>query len=230
MFDVHSLRHQFISSLVAAGVHLKDAQSLACHSTIALTIDRYTHVRLASLSEAVGQLPDLPGWAPQERGSAAATGTHGAKPIALLVALPIDPPRPLWSLAVPEVEGGQPPRRPKSRQEVRQWDRGSIVVLGWLTAGEEPHRQNRNPRVRGSNPCAATFARFTAADRRPPRRSRWARSVSLCLHGFLKPPSRSRTAIRFAPPPAGGPCGIAIVVACPACLTLSLTTIERLQA
>ncbi len=41
VFDCHSMRHQFISMLAAAGVHPKTAQELARHSTITLTMDHY---------------------------------------------------------------------------------------------------------------------------------------------------------------------------------------------
>lgn len=56
-FDFHALRHQFISDLAEAGVHPKEAQVLARHSTISLTLDRYTHVRAMNLKSAVEKLP-----------------------------------------------------------------------------------------------------------------------------------------------------------------------------
>ncbi len=40
----HALRHTFISNLARAGIHPKTAQALARHSTITLTLDRYSHV------------------------------------------------------------------------------------------------------------------------------------------------------------------------------------------
>jgi integrase len=58
-YDFHALRHQFISDMVAAGVHPKDAQALARHSTITLTMDRYAHVRGPNLRAALDRLPDL---------------------------------------------------------------------------------------------------------------------------------------------------------------------------
>ena len=58
-FDFHALRHQFISNLASAGVHPKVAQQLARHSTISLTMDRYTHVELADLAGALDLLPRL---------------------------------------------------------------------------------------------------------------------------------------------------------------------------
>ena len=42
--DFHALRHSYISHLVAAGVNPKIVQTLARHSTITLTLDRYCHV------------------------------------------------------------------------------------------------------------------------------------------------------------------------------------------
>jgi len=62
--DFHAFRHTFISNLVAAGVHPKTAQMLARHSTITLTMDRYTHVATAALSSAVNLLPNLDGKGP----------------------------------------------------------------------------------------------------------------------------------------------------------------------
>ena len=55
--DFHSLRHTFVSNLAAGGVHPKLAQQLARHSTIALTMDRYTHVGLLDMTAALESLP-----------------------------------------------------------------------------------------------------------------------------------------------------------------------------
>jgi integrase len=55
--DFHSLRHGFITHLVMANVPPKVAQALARHSTITLTMDRYTHLQMGDLVEAVGRLP-----------------------------------------------------------------------------------------------------------------------------------------------------------------------------
>jgi len=57
--DFHSLRHTFISNLAAGGVHPKTAQRLARHSTITLTMDRYTHLHRDDLATALNVLPDL---------------------------------------------------------------------------------------------------------------------------------------------------------------------------
>lgn len=75
-FDFHALRHQFISSLAAAGVHPKTAQQSARHSTITLTMDRYSHVFRGDLNQAIELLPDYSARTKQQR----ATGTSDASP------------------------------------------------------------------------------------------------------------------------------------------------------
>ena len=57
--DFHALRHTTGSLLAAAGVHPKVAQSILRHSTIDLTMSRYTHVFHGQESDAVADLPDL---------------------------------------------------------------------------------------------------------------------------------------------------------------------------
>jgi integrase len=58
-FDFHSLRHQFISNLARAGVHPKQAQTLARHSKIDLTMNVYTHMGIADAAGALEHLPAL---------------------------------------------------------------------------------------------------------------------------------------------------------------------------
>lgn len=43
VLDLHSLRHFYVSSLIRAGVNVKDAQALARHSSAELTVGRYSH-------------------------------------------------------------------------------------------------------------------------------------------------------------------------------------------
>ena len=59
-----------------AGMHPKTAQQLARHSTITLTMDRYSHVFRGDLDKAVGLLPDYSTRPDQQR----ATGTMDATP------------------------------------------------------------------------------------------------------------------------------------------------------
>jgi len=79
--DFHALRHTFISNLASGGVHPKTAQRLARHSTITLTMDRYTHLRRDDMADALMTLPDLSG---PIRQSAVATGTDGKSLISSL--------------------------------------------------------------------------------------------------------------------------------------------------
>ena len=73
--DFHALRHTFVTNLARGGVHPKDAQLLARHSSITLTMDRYTHASVRDADAAVDRLPALPAPA----GALRATGTGGAE-------------------------------------------------------------------------------------------------------------------------------------------------------
>ncbi len=57
--DFHSLRHTFVSNLAAGGVHPKVAQQLARHSTITLTMDRYSHLGLIDMTAGLSALPTI---------------------------------------------------------------------------------------------------------------------------------------------------------------------------
>lgn len=70
--DFHAFRHTYISNLVSGGVHPKTAQELARHQTMALTMERYTHVYRGQLSQALSVLPSL-----ALPAADAATGTDG---------------------------------------------------------------------------------------------------------------------------------------------------------
>ena len=79
--DFHALRHGYISMLVKSGVHPKVAQTLARHSTITLTMDRYTHIGLFDTVAAVEGLPAF-FTAPESHGQRLlATGTECVKPL-----------------------------------------------------------------------------------------------------------------------------------------------------
>jgi hypothetical protein len=76
--DFHSLRHTTGSWLAAAGVHPKVAQTIMRHSTIDLTMSRYTHVFRGQEADAVAALPDLSACTSE---AMQATGTDDAVPI-----------------------------------------------------------------------------------------------------------------------------------------------------
>jgi len=54
--DFHSNRHTFITNLSLAGVQPRDAQALARHSDIRLTMNLYTHIELEDKAKAIGRL------------------------------------------------------------------------------------------------------------------------------------------------------------------------------
>ncbi len=75
VFDFHALRHQFVTDLARSGATVKEAQTLARHSTPNLTLGVYAHLGLCDVSGALDRLPSL---APSpEAQRARATGTEG---------------------------------------------------------------------------------------------------------------------------------------------------------
>ena len=73
--DLHSLRHTFISNVGGSGATVKETQSLARHSTSALTLDVYTHIGLNDERQAVENLPELHRTGQPSRAVALKTGT-----------------------------------------------------------------------------------------------------------------------------------------------------------
>jgi integrase len=80
--DFHALRHRFGTALALANVPPKVAQSLMRHSSITLTMDRYSHAGLFDVAGALEKLPPLPKGGPPKSEPAAlpATGTDGPVP------------------------------------------------------------------------------------------------------------------------------------------------------
>ncbi len=72
--DFHALRHTFITNLANGGVHPRLAQKLARHSTITLTMDRYTHTIQEQEMVAITKLSDL-------SSPVQATGTYGQRTV-----------------------------------------------------------------------------------------------------------------------------------------------------
>jgi Phage integrase family len=78
--DFHCLRHSYVSALAMSNAPVKILQTLARHSTPALTLGVYAHVGLFDQAAALDALPDLtrPEAAPDtEANTLAATGTDG---------------------------------------------------------------------------------------------------------------------------------------------------------
>ncbi len=59
--DFHALRHTFVTRLVRAGVAPKEAQALARHSTITLTMNRYAHIEREASARALDRVPGIGG-------------------------------------------------------------------------------------------------------------------------------------------------------------------------
>ena len=74
MADFHSLRHSYLTNLTKSGAHVKVIQELARHSTIRLTMDRYSHVGLLDMSKALKGL-SVPKDMPPEATETRKTGT-----------------------------------------------------------------------------------------------------------------------------------------------------------
>jgi len=70
--DFHALRHSFISGIVKNGATVKEAQTLARHSTPVLTLGVYSHTSLNDTRRVIDGLPTI-----QEAQKAAKTGTDG---------------------------------------------------------------------------------------------------------------------------------------------------------
>jgi integrase len=109
--DFHSLRHTFITNLAASGVHPKVAQELARHSTITLTMDRYTHSAWESMTAALERLPDL---TPVEQESQLATGTDGPAVLADCLARKGAPKSTSVHPNAPKAAGGTTPNKAKN--------------------------------------------------------------------------------------------------------------------
>ena len=75
LVDFHSLRHTYVTQIVASGASVKVAQELARHSTPTLTIGRYAKTQLHDLTAAVEWLPV--GDSPSNVETMRATGTDG---------------------------------------------------------------------------------------------------------------------------------------------------------
>ncbi len=71
--DFHGLRHTYCTRLARSGISPKEAQTLARHSSITLTMDRYAHLQRMDSKSAMYWLPNLPESSPAH----AATGTDG---------------------------------------------------------------------------------------------------------------------------------------------------------
>jgi site-specific recombinase XerC len=79
--DFHSLRHSYVTALVKGNVAPRAAQALARHSTIVLTMDRYSHLAMGDAAKGLDVLPNLGTPEPKQE-TAKAEGTYGPNHLA----------------------------------------------------------------------------------------------------------------------------------------------------
>jgi len=84
--DFHALRHTFLSQLSRAGASAKVMQMMARHSTIAMTLERYTHANQSDLYAAVQKLPGISGSVVQKKPSSRQQDAASGHLVAGLVA------------------------------------------------------------------------------------------------------------------------------------------------
>jgi hypothetical protein len=88
--DVHALRHTFGTRLSVHDVSPRIAQAAMRHSTIDLTMNTYTDLRLLDVAGAVNSVPDIPLDAPPSTDRQTATGTDDVAALCAALALNLD--------------------------------------------------------------------------------------------------------------------------------------------
>jgi integrase/recombinase XerD len=142
--DLHGLRHTFVSNLARSGVHPKTAQALARHSTITLTMDRYSHVVLTDQAAALAGLPDLSSTDQHDRQLARATGTYDESACAQLARLSAKPcPEAALTCNVSRLEGeSNTSKNPCKTTGFQGLSDGSAERGRWDSNPQPPDRQS----------------------------------------------------------------------------------------
>ena len=166
--DFHALRHSFVSLITQGGVHPKLAQRLARHSTVELTLSRYSHTLMTDEAQALEVLPALPSMfdGPEsERQKLRATGTEGAEAV-LPNCLPNRDAKPCLSVHRDALSEGANPRpfeqQPEARTPCKTGDRPSLQ-------GDSESGEGRFELPRPSRACR--FSRPVHSATLPPLRS-----------------------------------------------------------
>ena len=120
--DFHALRHTHLTNLAKSGAHPKTIQELARHSTVQLSLDRYSHLGLVDLSQALNGL-SIPNGESTARDESRARATGTDDPHAGLYAGDSDSQGPKLSVA-----------DNKSRQDTNDEDRLISSHSGELSA------------------------------------------------------------------------------------------------
>ena len=144
--DFHSLRHTFISNLAACGIHPKLAQQLARHSTIALTMDRYTHLGLIDMNSALESLPNIA--APDSQTMRATGTTDDAADFSCTISCnapaKITPFQPLSTASVmPSVESPEMQKTPQKHEVFAEFSQARPAGLEPVTSGSTVRRSNQ---------------------------------------------------------------------------------------
>lgn len=166
--DFHALRHTFISNLAAGGVYPKTAQALARHSTITLTMDRYTHQYGGDERAALAVLPDLT--IPAAVAKALGTDNSPATPDRTPTSSPTSS-RAKWQQSgasgrdesgenLQEDDGGRSAQKPSKNAELRDLTQPGASIGG----GE----WESNPPTAHSGRTLALKTRGTTRHRSPP--------------------------------------------------------------
>ncbi len=147
--DFHALRHTFITNLARGGVHPKLAQALARHSTITLTMDRYSHTVIGDQADALEVLPDL---TPKrsDRDRLRATGTESGSATPPRKRLPLSLPHPRTSHDIPMHSGAL-----KHCPTPKSGEQENTVKQGVLSPSSTPMHPVAQTRRAGLEP--ATF-------------------------------------------------------------------------
>ena len=148
--DFHSLRVLFISRVVAGGASVKEAQTLARHSTPVLTMNTYSRATLLDVAGAVAGLGDLLTGQPSrpEAQAQRATGTCGRQEA---------PPK-----------GAHESAHMQQAQEGSEWHSGASVRVADLPASSaaENEKTPANPGVSGASQGSSSKRLRSESNRR----------------------------------------------------------------
>lgn len=181
VFDFHSLRVQFISSLVRAGVDARTVQRLARHSTPSLTLGVYTKLGRDAERSAIERLPCLAsGLAPADADS-----------------LEVEQRRAVGgALRAREQPPGAGQRHRATRRRVRPFTT-STRASRWATA---PTRSCCS-RPAASSPTASPTTTACSGRTRPARRRPWMRRTTTRLPTTTAPTGATRRRRRLPAAP-----------------------------
>ncbi len=156
------------TALARGGVHPKQAQDLARHSAISLTMSRYSHTVIADQAAALSTLATLSG-GDSDRQEQQATATYDIAPTVLPLSLPISLPRRAASQTSPVTSRctALRQRRVKATERIRTVDlRFTKPLLYQLSYGGDERKYNVDKRLRNKTNESA-FSQLVRCPSRP---------------------------------------------------------------